>query len=413
MRGALPLVLLLAAAACSDASSDANQPAVRDSAGVAIVEHTAEGWDRAPAWALSAEPLAVVPRDDDDGSIDLSTSQLGTMLADGRVVAATMPPSPQIYLFSADGATTTMLGRGGEGPGEYMYLAALFPLGADSIMAFDAMKRRALIFSAAGESYEPVQFPLGGTMIPPLLMGRLNDGTWLFQTINPMAEPPAGETGVYRPSMPVLTWRAGAEHYDTAFSLVGAMVKQGTVSAGGQTMSMGRGIGFGANTFLGGRGNMIWSTTGESFVIAGRDTSGAVKREIRVALPLRPVGEADRERFKTVLREQMQRMAAMFPPGMLESELAKIDETPFAENHPAIAQMMVDQLGRIWVTPNLPLVDSTATWGVFDAEGDLLGKVVVPAGMLYAASEDRIVIRREDDETGLIRLEVWGLQREP
>lgn len=413
MRSALPLALLLAVAACSDASSDANRPAVRDSAGVAIVEHTAEGWERAPVWALSAEPLAVVPRDDDDGSIDLSTSQLGTMLPDGRVVAATMPPTPQIYLFSVDGATATPLGRGGEGPGEYQFLAALFPLGGDTIMAFDAMKRRALMFSASGEAYEPLQFPLGGAMIPPILVGRLNDGTWLFQTTNPLAEPPAGETGVYRPDTPVLTWRAGAEHYDTTFSLVGGMVKQGTISAGGQTRSIARGIGFGANSMLGGRGDMMWSITGERFAISGRDTSGALKREIRVGLPIRPVTEADRERFKVVLREQLQRFASLYPPGMLESELAKVEETHFAENHAAISQMLVDHLGRIWVTPNLPLVDSTATWGVFDAEGALLGKVIVPAGMLYAASEDRIVIRREDDETGLIRLEVWGLQREP
>jgi hypothetical protein len=337
---------------------------------------------------------------------------LGSMLEDGRVVAATMPPTTQIYLFSADGATTTPLGRGGEGPGEYQFLGALFPLGGDSIVAFEAMKRRALVFNGAGEVLDPMQFPMGGTPIPPILVGRLANGTWLFQTINPMAQPPEGETGVYRLDMPVLTWRPGAESYDTAFSLLGPMAKQGTVSAGGQSMTMGRGIGFGANSFVGGSGSTMWSTTGDRFVIAGRDTSGVLKREVRVALPIRAVTEADRERFKDVIREQMQRFASMLPPGMLESELARIDETPFADNHPAIGQMLVDRLGRIWVTPNLPLVDSTATWAVFDAEGSLLGKVLVPAGTLYAASDARIVIRREDDETGLVRLEVWGLQRD-
>jgi hypothetical protein len=412
MRGALPIVLLLAAAACSDASSDANQPAVRDSAGVAIVEHTAEGWERAPAWALSAAPIAVMPRDDDDGSIDLSNSQLGTMLADGRVVAATMPPTPQIYLFSADGSTVTPLGRGGEGPGEYQFLTALFPVGSDSVIGYDMMKRRAVIFNGAGEAFDPIEFPMNNLPIPPILVGRLADGTWLFQSFNPMAAPPAGETGVYRSDMPVLTWRAGAEKYDTVFTLLGPMLKQGTVSAGGQSMTMGRGIGFGANSFVGGSGDMMWSTTGDRFQVAGYDASGALKRQIRVALPIRPVLEPDRERFKTVLREQLQRFATMMPPGMLDSELAKVEETPFADNQPAIGQMLVDRLGRIWVTPNTPMVDSTATWGVFDPEGTLLGKVVVPAGTLYAASEDRVVIRREDDETGLIRLEVWGLQRD-
>lgn len=411
MRDALPLVLLLlGTAACSDAGGDANQPVVRDSAGIAIVEHTAQGWERTPTWALSAEPIAVIGGEDDDGSIDLSNSQLGSMLEDGRVVAATMQP-PQIYVFSADGSTTTTLGRGGEGPGEYQFLGALFPVGGDTVVTYDLMKRRALLFSPAGEAYTPIEFPMTGTPIPPILVGRLDNGTWLFQSFNPMTQPPAGETGVYRSDMPVLAWRTGAEAYDTTFSLLGPMLKQGTVSMEGQTRTVGRGIGFGANSFVGGSGDMVWSTTGETFAIAGHDTSGTLKREVRVALPVRLVVEADRERFKTVLREQIERFASMLPPGMLESEIAKIAETPFAETHPAIGQMMVDRLGRIWATPNLPMVDSTATWGVFDAEGSLLGKVVVPAGTLYAASEDRIVIRREDDETGLVRLEVWGLQR--
>lgn len=410
-RSALPLSLLLAAAACTDAGSEANRPAVRDSAGVTIVEHSAEGWERAPSWSLTAEPIAVIAGEDDDGSIDLSNSQLGSMLADGRVVAATMQP-PQIYVFTADGDSSTMLGRGGEGPGEYRFLAALFPLGGDSVVAYDIMNRRGLLFSASGEVHEPIQFPLATLPIPPVMSGRLSDGTWVFQVVDPITKPPEGTTGIYRLDLPVLTWRPGAENYDTAFSMPGAMSIQGTISAGGQSMTMGRNVGYGSNPFIGGRGNLIWSTTADRFVIAGHDTAGTLVREVRVALPIRPVVEADRERLKAVVREQLERFASMLPPGMLESELAKIDQTPFADNHPAIGQMMVDYLGRIWATPNLPMVDSTATWGVFDAEGTLLGKVVVPAGTLYAASEDRIVIRREDDETGLVRLEVWGIKTE-
>jgi hypothetical protein len=411
MRAALPLLVLATLAACADAGGDANQPAVRDSAGVAIVEHTAQGWERAPSWQLTAEPLAVVGGEADDGSIDLTNSQVGSMTSDGRVLAATMQP-PQIYAFSADGKTSTMLGRGGEGPGEYQFVMSILPLGDDSIAAYDLMKRRAVLFNAAGEALEPIEFPMIGTPIPPMLMGRLNDGTWVFQSFNPMAEPPEGTTGVYRQDMPVLTWRAGSEAFDTAYSLLGPMLKQGEVSMGTQSMTMGRGIGFGANSFLGGSGDLIWSTTGNAFVIAGHDTAGALKRVVRVGLPVRTVSEADRERFKAAMREQFEQMRSMVPPGFLEAELAKIEETPFAETHPAIGQMLVDRLGRIWATPNTPMVDTTATWGVFDAEGTLLGKVVIPAGTLYAASEDRIVIRREDDETGLIRLEVWGLQRD-
>jgi hypothetical protein len=117
MRSALPIALLLALAACSDAGGDANQPAVTDSAGIAIVQHTAKGWERAPTWALSAEPIAVIGGEEDATAIDLTNSQVGALLPDGRVLAISMQPA-QLYVFSADGATPGLLGRGGEGPGE-------------------------------------------------------------------------------------------------------------------------------------------------------------------------------------------------------------------------------------------------------------------------------------------------------
>jgi hypothetical protein len=411
MRSALPIALLLAAAACSDAGGDANQPAVSDSAGIAIVQHTAQGWERAPTWALSAEPIAVIGGEEDATAIDLTNSQVGALLPDGRVLAMSMQPA-QLYVFSADGATPGLLGRGGEGPGEYRFLSAVLTLGGDTVAGYDLFKRKALLFDAGGESLGAIDFPMTGTPIPPLLMGRLTDGTWVFQTINPLAEPPEGSSGVYRQDTPVLTWRDGGEALDTSFTVLGPMLEQGTITAGGQSMTMGRGIGFGANSFVGGSQDMIWSTTGDKFTIVGHDATGALKREIRVSLPAVPVSEADKEQFKGVLREALEQARSMAPADMIEAELEKVERTTFAQMRPGIGQMLVDRMGRVWATPGLPQVDSTVTWGVFDREGGLLGKVVLPGGTLFAASEDRIVVRREDDETGLIRLEVWGVQRD-
>lgn len=405
------VALSLAVVACSSGSGRTGAAVVQDSAGITLVDHSAAGFAAAPNWALGANPVAVIGGEADDGAVDLSNSQLGTMLADGRVLAMSMQP-PQLYIFNADGTLQGTLGRGGEGPGEYRFLSALMVLGADSIAGYDLMNRRALIFDAGGTAHDPIQFPLSASPIPPLLSGRLTDGTWFFQSFNPMAEPPAGTTGVYRNDAPVLTWRTGSDHYDTVFTTLGPMLKQGTVSMGGNSMTIGRGIGYGSNSFLGGSGDLIWSTTGERFVISGHDATGALKRQIRVALPARAVTEADRERFKGVLREALERVRSMAPPALIESELAKVDETPFAEQHAGIGQMLVDRLGRIWATPNLPQVDSVATWAVFAPDGALLGKVTVPAGTLYAASEDRIVVRREDPETGLVRLEVLAVQRD-
>src|SRR5690606_31052017 len=128
--------------------------------------------------------------------------------------------------------------------------------------------------------------------------------------------------------------------------------------------------------------------TGDRFVISGYDVDGNLKREIRVGLPTRTVTQADRDRFIGVLREQLELARGMAPDQLIDSEIAKLSETTFADNHAGIGQM------------------------VFDQEGRLIGSVVIPAGTLYAASEDRVVVRIEDDETGLVRLEVLGLVRD-
>ena len=412
MRRALPFVLVTALAACADAGGDANQPTVTDSAGIAIVQHGAQAWERAPMWALSAEPLAVIGGDPNDTTIDLSNSQVGTILDDGRIIAASMEP-PQMYVFAADGSSQRPLGRGGEGPGEYRFLSALLPLGGDTLAAYDLFTRRAMMFDIDGEALEPVQFPMSGSMIPPLLSARLNGNVWLFQLINPMAEPPSDASGIYRVDAPVFTWRDGQEALDTLFMVKGPSLVKGVFEMGGQSIQMGRAAGYGANSFVGGHGDVIWSTSGEQFTLTARDTSGAVRREVRLGMAPRVVSESDKEAFKEALRAQWEFARSMgAPPQFIEAELAKVDETEFAVNRPAIGLMVVDRLGRVWVTPDAPQVDSTLTYGVFSPEGNLLGKVQLPKGSLFAANADRVVVRREDEETGLVRLEVWGLQQD-
>jgi hypothetical protein len=407
-RHAIAVFSTLLVACGSGSESVVIAPTVRDSAGITIMEYPVESWDAAPEWTVSDAPLAVIGDDPDEVDIDLSTSSLGTMLDDGRVIAATMQPA-QIYRFAADGSADGTIGRAGDGPGEYRFVIAMTRLGGDSIAVYDIVKRIALLFRGDGEVIGNVQFPASGVLVPPVLSGRLDDGTWVLQVLNPMAERPEGAAEIYRIDGPVLAWREGMEGFDTLFTLPGQSVTWGEIEAAGQRMEMGRQVGYGANAFLGVHGATIWATGGDRFTIRAYDAVGRPTRELRMTRPARPVSEAERERFRTVLREQYQNVAAMLPPGMLESEMAKIDQTVFAEEHPAISMMRVDQVGRLWVSPDLPIIDSVQNWRIFSPEGALIGQLQLPPGMLLSANLDRVVVRREDPETGLVRLEVWGL----
>ncbi|HRP08609.1 MAG TPA: hypothetical protein PLL69_08980 [Gemmatimonadales bacterium] len=408
-RSKIASSLILLAACSGGGDNSATEAVTRDSTGVAITEYPAEAWENAPVWAVGAAPLATIGGDDE--SVDLTNSQVGTLLSDGRVVAASMQP-PQVYVFNPDGTQQGTLGRSGEGPGEYRFLSRILALGGDTVAGYDLFTRRALLFDVDGESLGFIEFPMTGVPIPPILTGRLADGTWLFQVTNPMEEPPEGTTGVYRKTAPVLTWREGAEAYDTVFTSKGPMLIQGTVGFGSQTTTMGRGVGFGANSFVDGSGDLIWSTTSERFIVDGHSADGALQRSIRVNLPVREITEVDKEAFRETMKDALRRVASLAPPELIQSEIDKVDEMAFAPSHPAIGQMLVDRQGRVWVTTNTPMVDSVAVWGVFDPDGKLLGKLTLPAGNLYAASGDRIVVRIEDKETGLVRLEVLGILRD-
>lgn len=417
MRRAVPAVLaalLVTLTACggSGGGDGASAATVRDSAGVTLVEYPASAWDDATDWSLSPNPLTTVPRDPADTTIDLSSSQVAALLEDGRLVASSIQP-PQLYVFNADGTQQGLLGRGGEGPGEYRMISALMVLGGDSLAAYDFFTRNALFFDVDGEAIGNLQFPMGGALVPPLLVSRLNGSVWLFQVINPLAQPPEGSPDIYRVEEPVLIWRPGATSLDTLVMLPGASMARGTLDVGGQSIPMGKAVGYGANTFVGGFGDLIWSTGGDRFVLTARDTAGTVRREVRIPLAPRPVTDADKEVFKAALRVQWEQARSFGAPAeMVDNELRKIEEeTAFAANRPAIGQMVVDRLGRIWVTPDSPAVDTTLTWGVFDAEGTLMGTLRLPKGNLLTASEDRVVLRVEDDESGLVRLEVWGINR--
>jgi hypothetical protein len=336
------------------------------------------------------------------------------LLSDNRLVAATTISPAQIYLFAADGSSRTLIGRSGEGPGEYRIITGLTRLGGDTIAIYDLSSRKALLFSPDGEEVGRFQIPFtGDASQPPQLVGRTADGTWVFRAFDQLNLPADDAPDQFRKSQPLTIWRDGGATLDSLFAVPGPVSVRSTVEFGEQSIPIGRPLAYGANSTQAISGNMVWSTPGDVFTLTAHDLTGTPVREVRLPMPSRPVTDADREHFKAKQREGIERARSMniMPPQILESELAKIDATPFAESHPAIGQLTTDLVGRLWATTGFPGVDSVLTYGVFATDGTLLGRVTVPEGIILGASEDRVVVRREDAATGLVRLEVWGLLR--
>ena len=400
---------LAALVACGGRDSG-NHVIVRDSAGVAILAYPASVLDSAPRWTLSASPLVVLGGDSADATMDLSTAVAATLLADGRAAVFTGAP-PELLLFDATGNREARLGSPGDGPGEYHNLTPLLPFGTDTLFAFDAGQRKGLLFATNGMPLGERTVPSIVSAVPPVLRGRLSDGTLVLSLDRAYDPPPEGTFKRFRNPLFVLGLKDAAPRYDTLLTTQGSELVPSTVMADGRVAPMARPLIFGGSTQIAVGGSQWYVSRADSSEIETRDASGKLLRVLRLALPTRPVGPVDQEKYKATVREAYDQMKGRVPAEVLAGELKKLDETAFADHLPAISQVLADRDGNIWVNRGFSLIDRFRSWIVFNPEGQLIGRVDTPLGSVLSILPDKVLVGRRSGTTGRVRLEIYGLTR--
>lgn len=415
----LPLILLGACGGDKAAEGGVVEATVRDSSGISIREYPKSAWEAVKPFTLSAKPLMAVGGEEGDTTIDLSagimgasSASVGRLLPDGRIVVVAGQP-PQMMVIDTTGKKSGTIGRSGEGPGEYRLVTQVLQLGSDTLLAFDMMRRKGILFGLDGSSRGERDFPTVGSLpIAPTILGVLNDGTTIHRgdALDPRPQE-GGDPNSYQLPLPIVALVPDGVRYDTLFMVKGIEMYSSTITAGGQTAAIPRQIGFGKVPLIAVGPEAIWFTPSDRFELHRRSTGGALIDIVRVDLPTREVTEADKSEFKRVLGEALTRIKSMAPAEIIDGEIKRLDETKFATHFPAIGQLQVDPTGAVWANLGGSPLDSTTTWAVFDATGSLQGRVTLPKGGLFAVGKDRLVVRREDPATGLVRLEVWGFTR--
>jgi hypothetical protein len=124
---------------------------VYDSAGIEIVENHAPSWAEGEGWTIDPVPLAEIggaagPDDDLFRVTDVRR------LSDGSIVAASSSPA-SLYRFHPDGSLAVVLGRQGDGPGEFRSID-LLPARGDTIIAWDQRNARLTWFDPGGDVIE-------------------------------------------------------------------------------------------------------------------------------------------------------------------------------------------------------------------------------------------------------------------
>ncbi len=150
-KGRWSTVWLLGALALEGCGADRTERAseVTDSAGIRIVTNVIGRSTQGPAWVVDSVPSRVFGRAAEDSASMLLHPVGAARLSDGRVVVGDRGSS-SLKVFSSTGGFERSIGRLGDGPGEFRYLARLFACHADSVFADDIAHRHFSVMAPDG-----------------------------------------------------------------------------------------------------------------------------------------------------------------------------------------------------------------------------------------------------------------------
>jgi hypothetical protein len=376
-------------AACGGDERGGAAVAVRDSAGVRIVEN--RGLDEAAplGWRVGGAPEIDVGA---EAEPVLSQVTGACRRPDGAIVVASSG-TQRLEVFGGDGRHLRSIGRGGEGPGEFRSIFHLACLPGDTVAAWDPLLGRLSVFGPdGGYARGTTPGPLGSPF--PRVHGVVPGGRFVV----------AAEGG----GVPA----AGKVARDTAeWLLIGA--------AGAREASLGRFPGteqiahsdaagmlirplpFGLATAAAVHGGALYVATGERYEVRIHDMDGAPRSIIRGDRARPPVTGDDVRAY---------RRAVVTFGGDAQArarEEALLDGAPYPREMPAIDALQVDEEGNVWVQePGRPGADGPRRWTVFDPDGAARGTVELPSELrvMQIGRDWMLGLALDDDAAERVRL---------
>lgn len=369
------ITILLAACGGTDAPPDLTIDTLPG--GTVLVGNNApSGWSDSSGIALTLEQV-IAPGDGEVG--EMSAPREIAVLADGRIIVND-GSGPGILVFNADGSFDRVLGRRGEGPGEYGEIFSLAAAG--QIVAIqECNKARATVYDLGADdviswqsrdcwSGEGIQ--IGG------------DGSiWLHDRLR--------TPGVEGSQRALVQWTSGGEAIDT-FPLP-AWREPAIWTDGNAAVP----IPYSAHSHDVGAPPLIWSGQGDTLSFAqvstGIDT-------VRIAtIPGDAVAIPDSLRNSVIER---------FTRSKRFADLVNIDDVPLVQ--PLFIGFSLDEKDRLWV--HRPAPDgSVASFEVLGSDGIWLGTVAAPVGaardMKWANGRFFRIIERGD---GTPAIEIYRVE---
>ncbi len=351
---------------------------------------------RVPAWETEGRPLAEVGGI--DATNDLTDAMQFLVLSDGRIVVGS-PRGPELRIFTADGAESRVIGRSGEGPGEWKSLTTMARTAGDTIVFIDPGTGRLNRIAARDGSVASRSVVGRIPVTANRVVGTLDGGATLVSMLGRL--PPRAGLGRARTDVPLYVLPRG----DTAravLTLPDVEYEVVETHYAGQRGTEPVPVGYGTRTRIVTWDGLIVVHTGLTWQIDLYYSKGAPVRAIRVAEPRRAVTGEMRE---AEIARRLDELASYREQPIDPAESRRlIQEMPFADSLPPLDDLFVSPDGTLWVTdePRPGTADRTAT--AFRSDGAMIRRLAIrDRGTPVAFGDDRVLVRGVDQD-GVVTL---------
>jgi hypothetical protein len=377
-------LVVSAVCAMASAASPIDAQAVRDSAGIRIVENSAPSLSSARAWRIDPKPLLVIGGETATTAGD-SLYEFGGVMGLARLSngqwAIGVQSANQIRFYDANGKYVKSAGRAGQGPGEFRQIMGLKVVRADTLIVTDQFEIE--YFTGAGQfvGLGASRTTMPGTYVWPQAV--FANGSYVGFDYNDRTISPAGRSVRV---LPMYAVSDRGRRIDTLAVLpISEMVFDGRRPSGNP-------VTFAPSAMLATVGERVFYAYPTTAAVSEYDRTGRLFRSVRLALPVRPVSAADRQDYLEWVTNLPGELGGPITPQVRAINERRAASTVFADNFPTHGLMLADRGGSLWLRrfdvrerrhkpgPVATItVPAPTNWDVLDTNGRWLCTLSMPA----------------------------------
>lgn len=305
------------------------------------------------------------------------------VLLEGGRAALANSGAREVLLLAADGSLDKRAGGGGEGPGEFGEVTAMFK-GLDGFLVYDARMGRMNEFTDSGDFVTSWSFGSGSRIVDLKPLARGVDG----ETLAIVGDSRYFDAdGVRRDTTPLLMFPQPEGEPDTLALLPAAELSYQTIPGGISTRFD---VGFGRDVVAFGLvDRAIVGETG-SLDLSIYRTDGTRTRRVYGDGGGVMVTPGDVSEWRS---EQLAEAAGL-PPEFVEA----LENVPYNETFPAFGTAVLGPGESVWIALYARPGDETRGWLVVGPDGELIGRMDLPAGaQVLAVDADRVALVQRDE----------------